>query len=334
MSVSFSIIIPVYNAEKYIKECLDSVARQTYANAEVILVDDGSTDATKEICDEYAKKDARFKVVHKANGGVVAARWCGVSLSRGEYVIFVDGDDWIAEDFVSLCAERIEKTGAEIVCFGAKEVCGDFERQILPYPPYGFLDAEAIEKDVFPYLIEDASGKYFSPVLWAKAFKKELFEKYAYKEGGLTMGEDLACVKPCVFHAKSLYVSEKIAYYYRTDNVSLTRASRSLDWEGPKEIGMHLEKHIDTGVADMQMQIYRCVVHNLFNVAVSKFRDGKKYGEVKAEIKERLLDPYYAKAIEKCEYARFTKGAFALMALRKKRVFLMKLYFKLTKKVR
>lgn len=328
--ILFSIIIPVYNAEKYLERCVRRVLNQTYRRIEVILSDDGSTDGSGKLCDSFASEDSRVKVIREKNAGVVVSRARGMAIATGDYVVFADSDDYLAEDFVFTCAEAINKTGAEIVCCGAKWLYGEREEEVPVRPPYGYLNAEEIKNNVFPYLIEDDRGRYFSPSLWGKAFKKRLLDEYAYVSGNVTMGEDAASVKPCVFHAKSMYVSQRCLYYYRADNLSLTRAARPFEWNGPKEIGLHFEKHVDTGVADLQMQIYRCVVHYLFNVAVSRFsllESGvKTYAEVKKEIKENLKDPYYVKAIDRCKYRRFTKGSLALHALKRENIFLMKLF--------
>ena len=95
-----SIIVPVYNVEEYLKECIDSIINQTYKRIEIILVDDGSTDKSGKICDDYAKIDKRIKVVHKENGGLSDARNVGISVSSGKYIAFVDSDDWVEKNYV------------------------------------------------------------------------------------------------------------------------------------------------------------------------------------------------------------------------------------------
>ena len=101
-----SIIVPIYNVEKYLPQCLDSLISQTYRDIEIILVDDGSPDKCPEICDAYAKKDARIKVVHQINGGVSSARNTGLKASRGEYIGFVDPDDWLDRDYLKKLYEE------------------------------------------------------------------------------------------------------------------------------------------------------------------------------------------------------------------------------------
>lgn len=116
--VKVSIIIPIYKVELYLRECVDSVLAQTYENIEVILVDDGSPDSCPAICDEYAKRDARVRVIHKENGGVSSSRECGLRYASGEYILIVDGDDKIDADTVGECLNFAECHGADCVMFG------------------------------------------------------------------------------------------------------------------------------------------------------------------------------------------------------------------------
>ena len=117
-----SIIIPAYNVEKYISKCLESIIKQTYSNIEIILVDDGSTDKTSEICDEYEKKDDRIKVIHTENRGVSEARNKGLENVKGNWITFVDSDDWIEEDFCEVLLKKIKDYDADIALCGYKRV--------------------------------------------------------------------------------------------------------------------------------------------------------------------------------------------------------------------
>ena len=110
-----SVIIPVYNVERYLKKCIDSILNQTYKNLEIILVDDGSTDCSSKICDEYAKNDTRILVIHKANGGQSEARNIGISESKGEYIFFVDSDDYIEYNAIETMLEIAENKNADMV---------------------------------------------------------------------------------------------------------------------------------------------------------------------------------------------------------------------------
>lgn len=121
MDDKISVIIPVYNVEKYLRECVDSVLAQTYTNLEIMLIDDGSTDSSGEICDEYAGKDGRIRVIHQKNGGVSTARNYGIEHSSGDYLIFMDSDDIMHPQYVQMMLEAAQKTGCQMV------VC-DFQR--------------------------------------------------------------------------------------------------------------------------------------------------------------------------------------------------------------
>ena len=110
-----SVIVPVYNTEKYLRECVDSILAQTFTDFELILVDDGSTDGSGAICDEYAGKDSRIRVIHQENGGATLARRSGVRIAQGEYVAFVDSDDWIAQHIYQNMMEKAETCGADVI---------------------------------------------------------------------------------------------------------------------------------------------------------------------------------------------------------------------------
>ena len=117
-SPKISIIVPVYNVEKYIRRCLDSIAAQTFTDWECICVDDGTPDASGKICDEYAQKDGRFVVIHKENGGVSSARNVGLDVAKGEYVTFCDSDDWVEKEMLEVFYNTALKNDAEVVISG------------------------------------------------------------------------------------------------------------------------------------------------------------------------------------------------------------------------
>ena len=119
-----SVIVPVYNVETYLPRCVDSILQQSYENMEVILVDDGSQDGSGKICDEYAARDSRVKVIHKENGGLSSARNAGLDTAAGEYLTFVDSDDWIEPDAYCPMIALLEENNAALVCGGRYDVDG------------------------------------------------------------------------------------------------------------------------------------------------------------------------------------------------------------------
>ena len=116
MAELISVIVPVYKVEKFLARCLDSIISQTYENMEIILVDDGSPDSCGSICDEYAQRDARFRVLHKENGGLSDARNCGVEIASGAYIAFIDSDDYIAPNYVEYLYRLLVDNDADISC--------------------------------------------------------------------------------------------------------------------------------------------------------------------------------------------------------------------------
>ena len=112
-----SIIVPIYNVEKYLRQCLDSILNQTYQNFECLLINDGSPDNSADICREYVEKDSRFKYFEKENGGLSDARNYGIRQSKGSYITFVDSDDWLEENAVEILMKRAEETGADLIYF-------------------------------------------------------------------------------------------------------------------------------------------------------------------------------------------------------------------------
>lgn len=120
--MKFSVIVPVYNVQKYLKRCLDSVLNQTYKNYEIILIDDGSTDCSGDICDQYEKKYNDVKVIHQENQGLSAARNCGLEAAKGEWIVFVDSDDWIEQDMLRTISEYMKETDADLYGFNTRKV--------------------------------------------------------------------------------------------------------------------------------------------------------------------------------------------------------------------
>ena len=116
---AISIIVPVYNAEKYLRRCIDSILSQSLTDFELILIDDGSTDRSPHICDEYATRDKRIKLIHKKNAGVSAARNNGIDMASGDYLVFIDGDDWIASNMLEIMYKNIQKEKPDIINFNA-----------------------------------------------------------------------------------------------------------------------------------------------------------------------------------------------------------------------
>ena len=208
-----SIVIPVYNAEKYLRECINSLINQDYENIEIILVDDGSKDSSPNICDEYANKDKRIKVIHKENGGVSSARNAGIDASAGEWITFVDADDMVDNNYVSYLIELAVKNDSSISLTTYPKKFTQFEKE------NNFTNEEKIitisGKDAAKMML------YYKIVIssWNKMFNKKFLEKNKLLfEKDLSYGEGFEFVIHSMINANKVTISNKKIYNYRVDN--------------------------------------------------------------------------------------------------------------------
>lgn len=220
----FSVIVPIYNVQKYLKRCVDSVLAQTFDDYELILVDDGSLDDCGAICDEYAKTNEKIKVVHKQNGGLVSARQAGIRVATGQYVFHLDGDDAVLPDALESAYEIIKKHQPDIVSFSYKRcidgVVGDTVEDLAEEGLYNKTD---LEQKIYPRLLSDKNMKNLFYFLWGKAIKRELATKYQLLVNTkISQGEDVSCTTPCYLEADIVYMSKKPIYLYTIRNDSLT----------------------------------------------------------------------------------------------------------------
>ena len=220
-----SVIVPVYNVEKYLEQCVDSILQQTITDLEVILVDDGSTDKSALICDEYQVRDTRIKVLHKQNGGLMSAWKAGVQMSKGDYIGFVDSDDWIDSDMYMTLYQTAVKSSADIVlCGWIREGKNKREKEPM-YIESGKYDRDSLEKNIFPKMLSFGKmlERYISPNRVTKLFKRELLEKnFNYFDEKVSIGEDLITSFSCILDAKSIYMlAEYFPYHYRLNESSI-----------------------------------------------------------------------------------------------------------------
>ncbi|MCU5701902.1 glycosyltransferase, partial [Bacillus cereus] len=218
-----SLIIPVYNAEKFLPRCLDSVKNQTYNDLEIILVNDGSTDYSGLICDEYAQKDKRFTVIHKENGGVSSARNIGLDVASGKYIGFVDPDDWIETNMFENLYHLIEKNKADIVA------CG-YIRETVD----GIILNKNIESDVKILNKEEALNTILNPngfrgFLWNKLFSVDVLNKdfKMYFDENIHFCEDLLFCCQAVSNSRNIVYDSTPYYHYiiHSNNASQSQFS-------------------------------------------------------------------------------------------------------------
>ena len=221
-----SVIVPIYNISCYLPPCIESILSQTFQDLEILLVDDGSTDGCSEICEEYKQQDSRIKVIHKANGGLVSARKAGIRGASGDYIAFVDGDDWIEPDMYQRMYRTITEQDVDIVMCGRYEDVGDSGKKVFHGIPEGRYGKEEMLHSVYPHMIakEDFFEYGILPVVWDKLFRRECLEKYQLAvDQRIVMGEDAACVYPCILNADSIYVMQECLYHYRQSTASIIK---------------------------------------------------------------------------------------------------------------
>ena len=205
-----SVIIPVYKVEKYLKRCLESIVNQTYKNIEIILVNDGSPDKCGEICDAYARIDSRIKVIHKENGGLSSARNAALDIVSGEYIMFVDSDDWISEDSLEQLYEYID-ADYDIINFKFSFVKENSKELVEMHNDI----KDGYECDLISYIDKLFMGE-LSFFIWNKLYKKDLFNEVRFPEG--RNYEDLATIYKLYFNAKNIIVTDYTLYNYWLGN--------------------------------------------------------------------------------------------------------------------
>lgn len=221
-----SIIVPIFNVKEYLIQCIDSLIMQSYKNIEIILVDDGSTDGSSQICDEYAKRDKRVVVLHKENEGLVRARKDGLKIARGEYIGYVDGDDWIECDMYENMITQMQLYNADVVMCGRYEDTGKVSKEVYHRFEEGYYDKSRLLKEIYPRMIvgEDFFEWNMFPGVWDKLFKKDLLMQFQMQvEDSLRMGEDAACTYPLMLNVQSCYIIHKCLYHYRQTVKSMVK---------------------------------------------------------------------------------------------------------------
>lgn len=217
-----SIIVPVYNVMTYLDRCISSLQRQTYQNIEIILIDDGSTDESSAMCDWYGEADPRIHVLHKKNGGLVSAWKAGVNVSRGAYLCFVDGDDWIDPCMITEMANHLRFTPGEIVCCNyIIDRTDGTAKQKHGLPP-GNYDSTS---NLFTRILGN-ENRIISMSRCMKLISRELItENLHYCNEKLKMGEDLNIILPALLDSKRIVIMEDAYYYhYFYNNASMVHA--------------------------------------------------------------------------------------------------------------
>ena len=225
-----SVIIPAFNAEKTIKKCINSIENQNYSKLEIIIIDDGSTDLTVKVCKELACFDKRIKIISIANGGVSRARNIGIENSHGDWIVFVDADDWIKHDFIQNAIKKQKQYFCDTCCFNGAFVMENRVELMKPIQPkskvYKEDEIKALMNSLYIPQQFINPGEYFRAV-WGKLLSVTIIRKNGIRfSENIRIGEDALFLLDYFSKAKKVYIEDSAFYFYLTSNLSATRKYR------------------------------------------------------------------------------------------------------------
>ncbi len=290
MQELISIIVPIYKVEKYLNKCIESILNQTYSNLEIILIDDGSPDKSGDICDFYKNKDSRIKVIHKKNEGVSSARNIGLDISKGKYIMFVDGDDYIDKNMVMGLYRLIKEQSADIAIGGVNDVDENNNQVNMSKKVTTFTinQLEAIRE-----LLDE---KYFNSVCWGKLYKANLWENKRFSEDS-KIAEDLEILY-IVFESvqKVVVNTEKCYYYYTVRQTSVTHQEYNEEWKKAIEICRNIKEKTEKKypkIVDSAIKKYLNINIQCIQLIVKKSTNKSEMKKLKKNIK-----PYFLKYLK------------------------------------
>lgn len=274
MEKLISVIVPIYKVEKYLQKCVENLINQTYSNLEIILIDDGSPDGCPALCDAYAMQDRRIKVIHKENCGASDARNAGMKIAKGDYICFIDSDDWIDTDAYRLMMDIIIRYDADIVECNFNYT---YDHEIKEKQVNNFKEVFNTEEA----LRELISARIFQSVVWNKIYKRECVEGIDFEVGKIC--EDEFWVYQVFARAKKIVFMNKALYYYLQRNTSVmgSYSLKRLDGvEGTFNRMCFMEKYYPNLYLISKLAFYReCIFHYqmiLKNEEVDVDKLGKK----------------------------------------------------------
>lgn len=272
-----SVIVPVYNVEEYLGRCVDSILNQTYRHLEVILVDDGAKDSSGTICDAYARKDSRVQVIHKENGGLSSARNAGIDLASGDYLGFVDSDDWIEPDTVESLLSAALTHETDLVVAGRWDVkakTGEKKKGLCP-PRREVLSGEELVSRIFRWDNCDSSA-------CDKLFHKHLFREVRFPMG--VVCEDVPVMYKIVLDAGRIAMLDKplYNYFHRSGSISYNTVSeKSFHFSRhTREILPYIQTHYPNLVPEATYLRVRSLIHSVQSVDLASPEDQKRFREI------------------------------------------------------
>lgn len=269
-----SVIIPIYNVYKYLDECIESVCKQTYANMEIILVNDGSIDASGKKCDDWLKKDARIRVIHKENGGLSSARNAGLDAAQGEYVYFLDGDDYIEYSLLSEIVPYMNK-GYDMVSFNYYKMYADGKKETSSYCDTHVYELDSNEKKQ-NFIVAKLLRYKVGYEACCRIFKKEIIDRYniRFADNRIVFAEDVYFSLCYCAHSNKIINLDKILYYYRQHQESImSRESVRLNIGRMNELGkLVLNHYMDYDDCNSLVDIFPAIHYLIIDNVLTRYK--------------------------------------------------------------
>lgn len=282
----FSVIVPVYKVEDFLPRCIDSILAQTFSDFEAILVDDGSPDGCPALCDAYARKDARVRVIHKPNGGLVSARNAGVFAAKGDYVTYVDGDDWIKPQLLEFVHDRLLESPEplDMVLFGADQVFADHVEPLVNRVPDGWYDRARLEREIFPYLLSDRRRGFFIGTQiqchsWNKPCRRQLQLEHYVRDENIRMFTDVPLITEILLHCQNVYICSEPLYCYNqcNENSIIAQGKRDFLNESIGRVVAYMQEHLRGLTPSIDQQLNDYPAHQIIRTAIFELQKGQSF---------------------------------------------------------
>lgn len=315
----FSVIVPVFNGERYLKECIDSILGQSYPDLELILVNDGSTDGSGEICDRYAASDKRVTVIHQENSGQTAARQAGISCACGDYAVCVDADDWIASDFLEDALRELKKNRVDLLSYGFAYIEGEEHREVQEPVPEGLYRGEQLKQTIYPRILQgrDMDNMLFGVV--GKIIRRQLLlEKQMEIPEKLVLGEDAACMVGIYRGSSQVYIKNRTMYFYRVHETSSSHRFRIEQYRQLEETIHYFEGLNMRDIPDFAQQLHRYTALCLFCLMLSAIESEAK--DQLPLIKKAMGSPVLHRHMKEARFGGITPKTRIVYALYKGRM--------------
>ena len=311
--MKISVIVPVFNVQDYLSQCLQSIITQNYRDLEILLVNDGSTDFSSQICDRYAAQDNRIKVIHQVNAGVSAARNTGMDASTGDYVTFVDSDDWLDIDIYQLMAEAIQSNpNVEVVMCDFTTVTNEVEVNVSSHLAAGLYSKKDIIRDIYPtLLVTEDFGRL--PIISACTclFKKSLFVNYdIHFDVSLRYSEDYLFMAEVMTKSESYYyLKDYYGYNYRQYEESRSKKYQPEWWSTLKTLNKRLKQLLGNSPEfDFSRQLKLQLIHSALFLSTTIFYNQNIPHRQKAALLKKIFNEKELKAV--FANLRFNKQSF------------------------